>query len=128
MSNEKKSNTLGMSHGTACNRLRKNILFSLLTKLNENVCFRCGKTIVSVDELSIEHKQPWEGISADLFWDLDNIAFSHLGCNSAAGRRPMKKYFTEEEKLAAQRESNARYMRENYTPEKRQLKYHSTGW
>jgi hypothetical protein len=31
--------------------------------------------------LSIEHKQPWEGISTELFWSLDNIAFSHLRCN-----------------------------------------------
>jgi hypothetical protein len=81
MGNEKKSATLGMPHGTANGRLRKNILFHLLQKHNENVCIRCNKEISCVDELSIEHIKPWEGISADLFWDLQNIAFSHIACN-----------------------------------------------
>lgn len=80
-SNQKKDATLGMPHGTANNRLRKNILFHLLAKLNENVCFKCGLRIEKVEELSIEHKLPWEGRSAELFWNLDNIAFSHLHCN-----------------------------------------------
>lgn len=81
MSNEKKSATLGMPHGTACNRLRKNILFHLLKKLNENICFKCEIAIESVDDLSIEHKKPWEGRDPSLFWDIENIAFSHLHCN-----------------------------------------------
>lgn len=80
-SNKKKSATLGMPHGTAVNQLRKKILFHLLKKLNEDICFACDKKIETVDELSIEHIKPWEGISAELFWDLDNIAFSHLKCN-----------------------------------------------
>lgn len=86
MSNEKKSATLGMPHGTAAHRLRKNILFHLLERHGENVCARCGELILSVEELSIEHIKPWEGISAELFWDLKNIAFSHLHCNSGARR------------------------------------------
>ena len=80
-SNESKSKTLGMPFGTACGRLRKNILFHLLEKLKENVCFKCGERIIKVDDLSIEHKKPWEGRSAELFWDLENISFSHLHCN-----------------------------------------------
>jgi hypothetical protein len=80
-SNENKAATLGMPHGTATNRLRKNILFHLLKKHGENTCHACGELIQSVEALSIEHKKPWEGISAELFWDLDNIAFSHLHCN-----------------------------------------------
>jgi hypothetical protein len=54
----------------------------LLCRLEENICFKCAKEIVTVDELSIEHKEPWEGRSAELFWDLNNIAFSHLRCNT----------------------------------------------
>lgn len=80
-SNEKKSETLGMPHGTATHRLRKNILFHLLRKHGENYCFKCNELIEAVDDLSIEHKKPWEGISAELFWDLQNVAFSHLHCN-----------------------------------------------
>ena len=95
MSNEKKNATLGMPHGTACNRLRKMILFKLLGKLGENVCTRCHLPIDAVDDLSIEHLKPWEGISAELFWDLNNIAFSHVSCNrpnrpGRAGGRPKK--------------------------------------
>lgn len=76
-----KSNFLGMPHGTAANRLRKLILFDLLKRHNENLCFKCGELIETAEELSIEHKQAWENVSVELFWDLDNIAFSHLTCN-----------------------------------------------
>lgn len=79
--NRRKSEQLGMPFGTACNRLRKAVLFSLLVRLKENVCFKCGKVIESADELSIEHKKVWLDVSADLFWDLSNIAFSHCACN-----------------------------------------------
>jgi hypothetical protein len=80
-SNQRKDTTLGMPHGTAASRLRKNVLFFLLKKHNENFCFNCKQVIEKVEDLSIEHKLPWEGRSAELFWDLDNIAFSHLHCN-----------------------------------------------
>jgi hypothetical protein len=77
----RKSAFLGMPHGTASNRLRKLVLFHLLQKHGEDVCFKCSKLIATADELSIEHKLPWEGVSVELFWSLDNIAFSHLRCN-----------------------------------------------
>lgn len=78
---------LGMPHGTATNKLRKNILFSLLIRLQDNVCFKCGELILSANDLSIEHKEPWEGRDAKLFWDLNNVAFSHLNCNRPHIRR-----------------------------------------
>lgn len=78
---ERIAQQLGMSHGAAAGKLRKKILFSMLVRLKENVCFKCGKSIETDDELSIEHKQPWEGRSTDLFWDLQNISFSHCACN-----------------------------------------------
>ena len=79
--NEKKAAALGMPWGTANNRLRKSILFHLLKRHEENVCYVCDTVIEKVDDLSIEHKKPWEGASIDLFWDLENIAFSHIRCN-----------------------------------------------
>jgi hypothetical protein len=88
MSNESKNQTLGMSHGTATGRLRKMILFDLLKRHNENICARCHESITNIDELSIEHLKPWEGISANLFWDLNNVAFSHIYCNIKAARHP----------------------------------------
>ncbi len=80
-SSRRKSEFLGIPHGTATARLRKNILFSLLEKHSENYCFRCKEKIKFADDLSIDHKQPWEGVSIELFWDLENISFSHKKCN-----------------------------------------------
>ena len=87
MGNRKAAETLGMPHGTAAGRLRKMLLFRQLKKHQENICVRCNKEIETVDELSVEHIKPWEGISADLFWDLDNVAFSHMKCNVPHTRR-----------------------------------------
>lgn len=81
------STQLGMPRGTAANRLRKLVLFDVLQRHKENNCYRCGLPIVSADELSIEHKQPWEHVDVKLFWDLTNISFSHLSCNVRAARR-----------------------------------------
>jgi hypothetical protein len=94
-SNQRKDVMLGMPHGTANNRLRKNILFHLLKKHGENICNRCSKPIVLVEELSVEHIKPWEGVDAQLFWDIDNIAFSHLRCNVSSHRTPNKIYAPE---------------------------------
>lgn len=85
-SNAKKAQQLGMPLGTACGRLRKLILFDLLCQLKKNVCFQCEEPIVAAADLSIEHKEPWLGKDTKLFWDLDNIAFSHLHCNCSARR------------------------------------------
>lgn len=86
--NKMKSEHLGMNASTAQHQLRKKILFSLLKKLNENFCFQCGAEIESEETLSIEHKTPWLHGDVSLFWDLDNIAFSHLKCNIGAARKP----------------------------------------
>lgn len=83
--NEKRAQLLGMPWGTAQNKLRKMVMFQLLRRHGEDVCYRCNEKIGSVAELSIEHKEPWQS-SADpvaLFWDLANIAFSHRMCNTA---------------------------------------------
>lgn len=80
-SNARKTAFLGMPGGTAQARLKKAILFKYVQMAGDDICFRCHNKIASIDELSIEHKQPWLYISVDLFWDMDNIAFSHLKCN-----------------------------------------------
>lgn len=76
-----KNEFLGMSGGKASNILKKQILFMFVQRCNEDICFKCGKKIETVDELSIEHKLPWLDRDVNLFWDLNNIAFSHLKCN-----------------------------------------------
>lgn len=83
----KKSKALGMSFSTADYRLKKLILFNLLAKNHENMCFRCGQRIETADELTVDHKHPWLDVDVALFWDMDNIAFSHSRCNSVFFRR-----------------------------------------
>lgn len=98
-STDKKAGLLGMPIGTASNRLRKAILFSLIVRLNENFCYQCEGEILSKDDMSIEHKEPWMQAKnpVDSFFDLKNISFSHLSCNSAAGTKPHQIYTTRRE-------------------------------
>jgi hypothetical protein len=72
---------LGKPYANCVHKLRKMLLFAVIQRLGQDVCYRCGCKILLLDELSIDHKKPWRGVSADLFWDLENIAFSHLRCN-----------------------------------------------
>ncbi len=86
----RKSKFLGMPYGTACHRLRLSIMFSLIVRCGENICFRCGREIENAKELSVEHKREWLNESPELFWDLSNISFSHRLCNvnrRSQGRR-----------------------------------------
>lgn len=78
---EIKSSQLGMNHSTARNRLVKSIMFDMMKRLGEDKCFKCGDAIQDIDHMSIEHKVPWLHNDPELFWDLGNIAFSHLACN-----------------------------------------------
>jgi hypothetical protein len=84
---EKKERLLGESYGAATSRLRKEVLFQLLVNQGLNVCFQCGKEIETAGEVSIEHKRPWMSAEnpKEAFYDLDNIAISHLSCNVRAG-------------------------------------------
>lgn len=78
---QRKTDFLGMNWSTANNRLKKMIIFKLLVDSSKNVCFKCSSLIENIEELSIEHKKPWENIDVALFWDMNNIAFSHVSCN-----------------------------------------------
>jgi len=88
MSDSKKEQ-LGVSHTTAASKLKKMLLFNMVRRLGEDVCFRCGKRIEGADELSIEHKVPWlhSKDPIELFFDLDNIAFSHRKRNRPRPRK-----------------------------------------
>lgn len=78
-----------MPIGTASNRLRKLIIFSLIKEGGKNICFQCGEIIENERDLSIEHKIPYLDSSnpVQLFFDIENIAFSHLSCNIGAARK-----------------------------------------
>jgi hypothetical protein len=81
-----KREELGLPIGTASGRLRKMILFKLVQETRRDVCYRCGERIKAVGDLAIDHKEAWLGVSTELFWDLENVAFSHSRCNSLARR------------------------------------------
>ncbi len=93
----KKSNQLGVNVSTAQGRLVKDLLFKMVS--NSGVkCFRCGKDL-DRESFSIDHKIPWLNSEnpTELFFDLNNISYSHKECNSRDARRPHKKYKTREE-------------------------------
>lgn len=87
--NKKKAEQLGMNHSTANARLRKDLIFYMMRKLGEGNCYQCGEEILSIDDMSIEHKEPWLDSEdpVGLFFNIENIAFSHLSCNVGAARR-----------------------------------------
>lgn len=87
--NKEKARQLGMPIGTATARLKKSIMFELVKQLNLDICFVCQKKIESEEEFSIEHKTPWlySKNPTELFFSLENIAFSHLKCNVSSRRK-----------------------------------------
>ena len=88
-SNERKTMLLGMNSGTAQHRLRKMIMFMLVQETGRDYCYQCKKQIKTIEELSIEHIQSWQLADSprETFFDLDNIAFSHLICNVTAASK-----------------------------------------
>jgi hypothetical protein len=132
MSNTNKSLLLGENFSTASNKLRKLILFSLVQRLELDLCYRCKQEIETVRELSIEHTKAW--MSADdpvaAFYNLDDIRFSHLDCNSKAIQRKVyvfehgtRSRYRQGCKCEPCRQATAEYQRQVYTTEKRQKKY-----
>ncbi len=91
--NKAKAEQLGMPFGTASHRLRKLLMFKFAKELGYDKCFQCGYSIETAEELSIEHKKPWFNNDPELFWDLQNIAFSHMRCNrpNNPSHRPLAK-------------------------------------
>lgn len=79
---KKKRERLGMNPSTARNRLIKTLLFKFVVNAGHK-CYRCGKEL-SIDTFSVDHILPW--LNSDdpigLFFDVDNIAFSHMRCNT----------------------------------------------
>ena len=96
---KKYAEQLGMDVGTAQNRLVKDVLFKLASDAGLNICHQCGGSITQ-PEFSIEHKEPWRNSenAYDLFFDLENIGFSHRACNYSAARKIAPKCNSDEER------------------------------
>lgn len=84
---QRQADQLGMPYGTACNRLRRQIMFGLVQVTGLDACCKCGESMTE-DNYTIEHLRPWFDVDVDLFWDLDNVAFSHQACNRPHRHNP----------------------------------------
>jgi len=88
---------------------------------------------------SIEHKKPWldEPNAAKLYFDLNNVTFSHSACNKGAARKPTRKaeidhgnyvnYIDKKCSCDSCIEAWNAYKRSRYTPELRRAKYDRAG-
>ncbi|WP_139796379.1 hypothetical protein [Sporomusa malonica] len=54
-----------------------------------DICYRCGEKIDDITDFTIDRKESWllGDDPAQLFYDMDNIAFSHARCNYEAGTK-----------------------------------------
>ncbi len=83
---------LGIDFGKANLRLFKMVVWNMARKSGMDKCSHCKQPIDEPDHLSLEHIEPWRGTNdrearPHLFWDLNNIAFSHMWCNSGSPTR-----------------------------------------
>ena len=94
----KKSIQLQENFSTASGKLVKDILWNFLIKSSQIMCFHC-ETPMTRDTFSIEHKVPWLDSKnpRELFFDLENISFSHKSCNCSKARRPNRVHKDERE-------------------------------
>ena len=77
---------LGMPKGRAAHLLRREVVFHLITELGLDGCPRCHKPLLSSDNMSLDHIEPWLDVDPGLFWNLDNVGFSHRFCNASTQR------------------------------------------
>lgn len=90
---DKKKMQLGMNPSTASGRLVKDILWKLIVETGNDTCYKCGESM-SRETFSIEHVEPWLDSEdpVGLYFNLDNISFSHLRCNIEDKRNGQKKH------------------------------------
>lgn len=122
---DKKQLQLGMNPSTASGRLVKDTLWRFIVQANQDNCYQCSGKMTR-DNFSIEHKVPWLDSEdpINLFFDQDNISFSHHSCNIKAARRPNKKYNSPEERNKAKRKYDPLRV---YCPIKRKEQYERHG-
>lgn len=132
---EKKKKQLGIHPSTASNRLIKDLLYRYIS-YDSVVCHQCGEPMTR-DTFSVEHKIPWldSDDPAGMFYDLSNIAYSHLACNIAAIRRKKsaakcgtKARYSAGCRCVECKSAEAAYKRANYTTESRRAKYLKHGY
>ena len=82
-----------MNPSTASHRLVKDLLFEFAIRRCNIKCHRCMES-VGREDFSVEHIKPWLDSEnpRGLFFDLDNVTFSHLSCNASAAKRPERRH------------------------------------
>ncbi len=85
---QKKKLQLGMNPSTASHRLVKDLLYRYAVVTRSQYCYHCNK-FMSREDFSVEHKTPWldSNDPVGLYFDLENVTFSHLSCNVSASRQ-----------------------------------------
>lgn len=80
---------LNMSFSKASYLLKKQLFYSLLKQKQLHICYRCNNEISNCKELSIDHIEDWLSSANPKFsfYNLDNLAYSHLTCNIKAQKR-----------------------------------------
>ena len=132
---DKKKEQLGMNPSTASGRLVKDILWKLIKETGQDSCCKCGE-LMSRETFSIEHVEPW--LDSDdpvkLYFDLDNISFSHLKCNVEDKRSNQEKLpcgtvaaYKRGCRCVLCREAKSLHYRGSYKPEARNSRYIRTG-
>jgi hypothetical protein len=116
---------LGVNPSTAGSALKKQIMFHMAKKLGMDNCFQCGEKIETVKEFSVEHKIPWlhSENAKELYFDIDNIAFSHLSCNCKAARKPSTPVLSAgERKAKEQAKDRKRKNNDEYRAKRRKMR------
>ena len=74
---------LGVNYATANYQLHRQLLYAFAEQLDFLRCYRCKDNILSIEEMSIEHKESWRSASEPrtAFFDLTNVCLSHMDCN-----------------------------------------------
>lgn len=123
---DKKKQQLGMNPSTASHRLVKDLLYEYGVVRQHKRCFHCGEPM-SREDFSIEHITPWldSDNPVELYFDLDNVDFSHHCCNLAAARKPTKIHETKAQRNAAYWKRRA--ARVPYSPDERRKRYLRNG-
>lgn len=127
---DKKKEQLGMNPSTASHRLVKDILWHLIKETNQDTCCKCGEPM-SRETYSVEHLTPWLDSEdpVGLYFNLNNISFSHLSCNSADARKTYAvcgtyaKYSGHNCRCEPCKEAAVIHRAKYYSTEKRQERY-----
>lgn len=85
-SKRRKTALLGMPVGTAERKLRKAIIHELARQCGRNVCRWCSLEISDPEDVAVIHVEDWEEFP-DRYFDLGNVALSHVSCAAARGGR-----------------------------------------